>query len=76
MSPDTTDRRLLHPAAVAPRAGYPNCSGICALTPPGSGDPRRISAYLLQETTHKSLKYYNRRVEGKTQATPRMVLII
>jgi hypothetical protein len=35
------------PAAAAGGAGYPSCSGICALSPLGSGDPRQISVYLL-----------------------------
>lgn len=35
------------PAAAVEGVGSPSCSGIGALSPPGSGDPRQTSAYLL-----------------------------
>lgn len=36
------------PAAAVEGVGFPSCSGIGALSPPGSGDPRQTSAYLLK----------------------------
>lgn len=40
--------RLRRPLAAAVEGvGSPSCSGIGALSPPGSGDPRQTSAYLL-----------------------------
>lgn len=35
------------PAAAVEEVGSPSCSDIGALSPPGSGDPRQTSAYLL-----------------------------
>lgn len=46
------------PAAAAGGAGYPSCSGICALSPLGSGDPRQTSVYLLQKHTSHTYTFY------------------
>jgi hypothetical protein len=52
------------PAAAAGGAGYPSCSGICALSPLGSGDPRQISVYLLEKrpSSTRLTTYLHRRL--------------
>lgn len=55
----------LPPEAAAPGAGCPSYSGICASIPPGSGDPRQTSAYLLIKNFNYFLCYSKRNYVNK-----------